>query len=93
MHQLPQDDSLDIPIFQLRGELERLTVTGARCDTGERCTLLLVADASGCFTLYPHGTSEFGVRITQVDAETLATAILAVIARHLAEKRRGRDPR
>jgi hypothetical protein len=79
MRGLPQDDSLDVPIFQLRGELVRLTVTGARCDNGERCKLLLVADAGGSFALYPHGAAQLGVRIAQSAAETLANAILAAV--------------
>lgn len=57
-----------------------MTVTGARCDNGERCTLLLVVDVGGSFALHPHGADEFGVRIAQSGAEALARAILSAIA-------------
>lgn len=78
MRPLRRDDDLNIPIFQLSGERERLTVTGVRCDNGQRCTLLLVADAGGSFALYPHGADEFGVRIALPDAQSIAEAILTI---------------
>lgn len=66
-----------LPIFQLKGERERLVVTGRRTDDDARCELLVIADLSGSFALYPHGVDRFGVRLERQAAVRVAQVILA----------------
>jgi hypothetical protein len=66
-----------LPVFQLKGERERLVVTGRRTDDDGRCELLVIADLSGSFALYPHGVDRFGVRLECQDAVRMALVILA----------------
>lgn len=78
----PQPDSppgYDLPVFQLRGERDRLVVSGRRTDDNDRCELLLVADVGGSFALYPHGAAQLGVRLPEDGAVTVARAILAAV--------------
>lgn len=74
----PQDDSHHTPIFQLRRERERLTVTGLWSGNGERCTSLQVVDVVGSSMLYPRGATQPGIRRTaQSTVKTLARTTLA----------------
>ncbi len=55
-------------------ERGRLHAHGRRTDSGERCTLLVVHELDGAWTI--HGLGAPGVKLSQADMVTLATAIL-----------------
>jgi hypothetical protein len=63
-------------IMQREDERARIVVTGKRTDDGARCTLVAIHKIGGTWSLYPHGASQLGVRLTEADAATLAHAIL-----------------
>jgi hypothetical protein len=72
----PAATNYDLPVMQLRGERERLVVTGRRSDDGNRCELLVVADVGGSYAFYPHGGTQFGVQLAREDTVIVARLIL-----------------
>ncbi|MGH3926344.1 MAG: hypothetical protein ACRDTT_26350 [Pseudonocardiaceae bacterium] len=65
-------------VMQRDNERSRTVVEGCRTDDGDQCKLVVVHEvAGGCWSLFPHGANQFGVRLVQVDAVTVAQAILA----------------
>jgi hypothetical protein len=70
-------DTIEPAVMQRENEHNRLTIDGRRTDDGSRCSLLVIHEVGGTVALYPHGGAEFGVRLTQANADALARAILA----------------
>ncbi|MGH3930468.1 MAG: hypothetical protein ACRDTF_10885 [Pseudonocardiaceae bacterium] len=65
-------------VMQRDNERSRIVVEGCRADDGDRCKLVVVHEVIGnCWSLFPHGADQFGVRLAQADAVTVAQAILA----------------
>ncbi|MGH3916801.1 MAG: hypothetical protein ACRDTC_25840 [Pseudonocardiaceae bacterium] len=71
-----------LPIFQLHGERSRVVVTGVRTDDGDRCELVVITDTGGSVAIYPHGATQWGVRVEQATAVRVARAILAAVDGH-----------
>ena len=57
-------------------ERARVVVDGQRTDDGDRCTLVVVGETGGTWSLYPHGWGKFGVRLSGQEALRVAQAIL-----------------
>jgi hypothetical protein len=70
-------DTIEPAVMQRENEYNRLMIDGRRTDDASRCSLLMIHEVGGTFALYPHGRNEFGVRLTQANADALAQAILA----------------
>jgi hypothetical protein len=57
-----------------RTERGRITALGRRTDSGERCTLLVIHELNGTWTI--HGLGAPGVKLSQADMVTLVESIL-----------------
>jgi hypothetical protein len=66
---------IDVPDIEYQQrERGRLQASGRRTDSGERCTLLVVHELDGGWTL--HGLGAPGVKLSQADMVTLAEQVL-----------------
>lgn len=63
-------------VMQRDNERRRVVVDGRRTDDGSRCTLVVLQERNGVWTIYPHGDGTFGVRMPGAGARTVARAIL-----------------
>lgn len=64
-------------MMQRHNERSRTVVDGHRTDDDQLCKLVVVHEVtSGCVAFYPHGTTQFGVRLMKADAVKVAQAIL-----------------
>ncbi len=66
---------IDVPETQhQQRERGRVIAVGRRTDSGERCTLLVVNELDGAWTI--HGLGAPGVKLSQADMVTLVESIL-----------------
>jgi hypothetical protein len=63
--------------MQRENERGRVVVEGRRTDDGSRCSLVVIQEYGGCWSLYPHGAGQLGVRLAAPAAASVAIAILA----------------
>lgn len=72
-----QDSTPPTVVMQRERQLGRVVAVGRRSDDGATCSLVVVHEAGGDWTLYPHGVDRFGVRLSGSDARRVAQAILS----------------
>jgi hypothetical protein len=70
----PKDMSGDVTVTH-RPERGRVALEGRRTDDGSKCTLLIIHENDGSWSV--HGLGAPGVRLTKVNAVAVAEAILA----------------
>ncbi|MGH3914615.1 MAG: hypothetical protein ACRDTC_14595 [Pseudonocardiaceae bacterium] len=64
------------PVTHREKEHSRLVVEGIRTDVDELCSLVVVHEMGGKWSLYPHGAAQLGVRLPQAEALKVAQKIL-----------------
>ena len=70
----PRDMSGDVAVPHHR-ERGRVALEGRRTDDGSKCTLLVIHESDGSWSV--HGLGAPGVRLTKINAVAIAEAILA----------------
>lgn len=66
--------------MQQENERSRVVVSGRRINEGDTCTLVVIHETGGSWSLYPHGFGKFGVRLPEEQAVTVARAILDTLS-------------
>ncbi|HEX2301251.1 MAG TPA: hypothetical protein VHH34_22570, partial [Pseudonocardiaceae bacterium] len=66
-------------VMQRENEISRVVLEGRRTDDGAVCSVVVVHELGGTWAIFPHGMSQFGVRLHTGEMATLAQAVLTVV--------------
>jgi len=69
--------SVERVVMQRENEVSRVVREGRLTTGGDRCTLVIIHERSGCWVFYPHGDQKLGVRLSWEHAHDVAQAIMA----------------